>query len=79
MFYMFVVLLATKTDLRDDPSKNCYTIKEGEKLRRKIKAQSYKECSAKQLTGLTEVFEEAVRVHRNHSKTKSASHSCQIL
>lgn len=70
--------VATKTDLRNDPSIKCYTTEEGKKLRRKVKAQSYKECSALLNQGLKEVIEEAVRVTTNR-KTPKSQKVCQII
>lgn len=62
-------------DLRNDPSIQCYTTEEGKKLKRKVKARSYVECSALMNQGLQEVIEEAVRVAAN-IKTRQA---CQLL
>lgn len=73
-----VVVVATKTDLRNDPGTKCYTHEEGKKLRRKVKAQSYKECSALLNQGLREVIEEAVRVTTNR-KTPKSHGVCQII
>uniref|UniRef100_A0A646QHU4 RasRelC3 n=1 Tax=Hemiscolopendra marginata TaxID=943146 RepID=A0A646QHU4_9MYRI len=57
-----IVLVATKTDLRDDDAvKKAISPGEGKKLRSKIKAVKYVECSAKTRQGLKEVFEEAAR------------------
>lgn len=55
-----IVLVATKTDLRDE---DCETITtaEGKKLKRKIKAARLVECSALKGEGLNEIFIEAVR------------------
>uniref|UniRef100_A0A4D5RA19 Ras-related C3 botulinum toxin substrate 1 n=1 Tax=Scolopendra viridis TaxID=118503 RepID=A0A4D5RA19_SCOVI len=57
-----IVLVATKTDLRDDEAvTKAIGPGEGKKLRSKIKAVKYVECSAKTRQGLKEVFEEAAR------------------
>ncbi|XP_046393539.1 ras-like GTP-binding protein RhoL [Ischnura elegans] len=66
-----IILVATKTDLRqnpgndDDPKKpaveDLIQNSEGKKLRQRIKAAGYVECSAKNGDGLQEVFETAVR------------------
>lgn len=74
-----IVLVATKTDLRDDPSIACYSPEEGRKLKRKVKAQSYMECSALRNEGLKEVFIEAIRVYRKSKNKKPTTRQCQIL
>lgn len=75
-----IILVATKIDLREDPSILCYTPEEGKKLKRKIKAQSYMECSALQMRGLDELFIEAIRVHKqNTAKPKRKTQQCNIL
>ncbi|XP_050306792.1 ras-like GTP-binding protein RhoL [Anthonomus grandis grandis] len=73
-----IVLVATKTDLREDPSIKCFTPADGKKLKRRIKAQSYKECSALRSEGLQEIIEEAVRVVQRF-KHKKHQHACTIL
>ncbi|KAF5307791.1 hypothetical protein FQR65_LT06663 [Abscondita terminalis] len=73
-----IVLVATKIDLRSDPTKETVTEKEGKKLRRKIKAESYIECSAKERTNLKEVFEEAVRCS-GRKKVGNPTRPCVIL
>ncbi|XP_031345936.1 ras-like GTP-binding protein RhoL isoform X1 [Photinus pyralis] len=73
-----IILVGTKIDLRQDPTKEIVTEKEGRKLKRKIKAESYIECSAKYRTNLDQVFEEAVRCS---VKKKEWNHTrpCTIL
>ncbi|XP_076271091.1 ras-like GTP-binding protein RhoL [Rhynchophorus ferrugineus] len=73
-----IVLVATKIDLRDDPSIKCYTTEEGKRLKRKVKAQSYKECSALNNEGLEEIFIEAIRVVLKY-KVKKQKTECSIL
>lgn len=65
-----IVLVATKIDLREDPTQDVIATAEGKKMRDKIKAAKYIECSAKNMQGLTEVITEAVRsaVHKSSSK-----------
>jgi len=74
-----IVLVATKIDLRDDPSLACYTPEEGKKLRRKVKAQGYAECSALRLEGLDEVFIEAIRVYKKSKNKKPRPKQCRLL
>ncbi|KAJ8979539.1 hypothetical protein NQ317_017687 [Molorchus minor] len=74
-----IVLVATKTDLRDDPSILCYTPEEGKKLRRKVRAQSYMECSALRSEGLDAVFIEAIRIYRKYKDKKPKTRECRIL
>lgn len=65
-----VILIATKTDIRNDPTEDTITTAEGKKMRDKIKAIKYFECSAKTGVGLDEIFVEAVRssVNKHHKK-----------
>lgn len=72
------VLVATKIDLRDDPSIKCYTPEDGRKLKKKVRAQSYKECSALRNEGLEDIFVEAIRVVRKFNVKKPAP-ICNIL
>ncbi|KAF2887975.1 hypothetical protein ILUMI_18198, partial [Ignelater luminosus] len=75
-----IILVATKVDLRADPSVETISEKEGKKLKRRIKAESYIECSSKDRINLREVFEEAVLCSANvKKKTSSNSRSCVFL
>lgn len=65
-----LILVCTKIDLRsDEATRNLMSAQgttpithaEGEKVSREIKAKRYLECSAKQGTGVSEVFDAAVR------------------
>ncbi|KAL0477893.1 Ras-related protein Rac [Acrasis kona] len=67
-----VLLVGTKTDLRDDASvvnklreKNLdlITTEKAEELRNAIKAVKYIECSARTQTGIKQVFDSAIRAH----------------
>ncbi|EFA04536.1 ras-like GTP-binding protein RhoL [Tribolium castaneum] len=73
-----IVLVATKIDLRDDPSVHCYSTQDGKKLKRKVKAEGYVECSAKTREGLKEVFEEAIRAYKK-TKIKARQVNCALL
>ncbi|CAG2068877.1 unnamed protein product, partial [Timema podura] len=55
-----IVLVATKTDLREDDP-DCVSTAEGRKMKQKIRAARYAECSAINGEGLQEVFVEAIR------------------
>lgn len=70
---------ATKVDLRNDPSLACYSPEEGKKLKRKVRAQGYMECSALMFQGLEEVFIEAVRVYRKSKNKTPRTRQCRIL
>jgi Rho family protein len=61
------ILVGTKTDLRDGPEKQTLyenispvTYKEGTEIAKELGAQ-YMECSSRHQTGVSEIFEEAVR------------------
>jgi Ras-related C3 botulinum toxin substrate 1 len=67
------VLVATKTDLRDNPSSDEARLlkkrgivpissEEGAKMAQEIGAAAFKECSARNQHGLKELFEEAIRL-----------------
>lgn len=53
--------IGTKSDLRISESNEIITPHECKKMKKKIKACKYMECSAKMQEGLDEVFIEAVR------------------
>lgn len=78
-----IVLVATKIDLRNEvaeenkESANFTTTQEGKKLKKKIKAIGFVECSALRQQGLKEVFVEAVRAVTKKSQVKSRP--CKIL
>ncbi|KAI4460293.1 rho family gtpase [Holotrichia oblita] len=57
------ILVGTKNDLRevDDPTLKLISVKEGKKLARKIGAERYLECSAKNITTFDDIVVEAVR------------------
>ncbi|RZC41373.1 Ras domain containing protein, partial [Asbolus verrucosus] len=65
-------------DLREDPSVRCYATADGKKLKRKVRAQGYVECSAKNRQGLNDVFVEAIRIHRKN-KVKAHNSNCVLL
>ncbi|CAG0900967.1 unnamed protein product [Cyprideis torosa] len=52
--------------------------KEGHRMKGKVKANGFVECSARTGSGLQEVFEEAVRIALRES-TKTTKRSCRIL
>ena len=65
-----LLLICTKTDLRDDPQTRSLmaaqgtapiSALEGEKVAKEIGAKRYLECSAKEGRGVREVFDAAVR------------------
>ncbi len=56
-----IVLVGTKSDVRIDGSPKFITKAGGTRLKSKIGARSYVECSAKTRENLSKVFEEAVR------------------
>ncbi|KAL1491320.1 hypothetical protein ABEB36_011933 [Hypothenemus hampei] len=68
-----IVLVATKADLRDEPTIKCYSPEDGKKLKRKIGARRYVECSALRNQDLNRVIEEAVRVTKNGKQKPTCS------
>lgn len=76
-FFLFIVK-GTKLDLRVAGSEKFVTIQDGKKLQKKIGAYSLVECSAKNRTRLTEVFEEAVRAVEKKDPSKRVT-NCSIL
>lgn len=69
----------TKSDLRVAGSEKFVTIQDAKKLQKKIGAFSLVECSAKNRTRLTDVFEEAVRAVEKKSTNFGKSRNCIIL
>lgn len=77
-----IILVGTKLDLREDKEETNKLESEGKsplkyvdglKLKRKIGAEKYLECSAKTMTNVHQIFEEAIRaalVHMNPKPTK---------
>jgi len=75
-----ILLVGTKSDLRDtQQQEDTISTAEGRKLRARINATKYVECSAKTRHGLDEVFQEAVRCTLANSQTKKKNHRCVIL
>lgn len=86
-----VILVATKTDLRDDSNailrldeRNMKPIifEEGNKLAKEIDATKYLECSAKNLQGVRALFDETIRAtFKTNPKPgkKSKKAKCSIL
>lgn len=85
-----IVLVATKTDLRNDAKVkeelkrwNSEPIKrdDGEQLCKRIGASGFLECSAKEKLGLSEIFDTVARVTTNAEKFKQSKSKsvCQLL
>lgn len=74
-----ILLVGTKADLREDPNEDLVSEKAGNKLKKKIKAESYLECSAKNMTGLDEIFEEALRLGSRAKTRKPGTKSPSCL
>lgn len=80
--YVPIVLVATKTDLRQENAENTLiSSKEGHRLAESIGAAYYLECSAKQLTGVKEVFETAARAYLSPTsrKVKENRQNCNLM
>ncbi|XP_053978175.1 ras-like GTP-binding protein RhoL [Hylaeus anthracinus] len=56
-----VVLVGTKGDLRNTENDNTISIKDCKKMKKKVKAYKYIECSALKRENLEDVFVEAIR------------------
>lgn len=57
----FILLIGTKGDLRNQENVDTITFKECKKMKKKVKAYKYVECSALKCENLEEVFTEAIR------------------
>lgn len=68
----------TKVDLRQEQNLEHVTEQEGKKLKRKIKATAYVECSAKEMFNLETIFITAVRAAVRKTHTKRV-HQCVLL
>jgi small GTP-binding protein len=76
-----IILVGTKKDLRDDPSKmkqEPVKTEEGKAMAEKIGAVAYLETSAKTKEDVREVFESCVRAALTNSKLKKKK-GCNIL
>lgn len=74
-----LILVGLKTDLRQDSTKSdILTVSDGKRLKNKIKAEKYVECSAKTRDGLTEIFEEACRAALKQ-KPNTVKKNCILL
>ncbi|KAK6633507.1 hypothetical protein RUM43_001086 [Polyplax serrata] len=72
-----IVLVGTKTDIRNEKDSEHISHAEGKKLKNKIKAFAYMECSAKLMEGLDEIFLTAIRAVIK--KPMKSQKSCVIL
>jgi len=75
------LLVGTKIDLREDKNRKppCLKPSDGEKMREKIKAVKYLECSALTQQGLKAVFDEAILAALEKPKPIKTSKRCIIL
>ena len=82
------ILVGTKLDLRDNMgelerlrsrNQKPITITQGEAMRKKISAISYKECSALTQAGLKDIFDEAIKVVLFPEQQKKKKSKCLIL
>ncbi|KAK9512918.1 hypothetical protein O3M35_001229 [Rhynocoris fuscipes] len=72
-----IILVATKTDLRETQADTLTPI-DGKKMRRKIRAVKYVECSALKGEGLREIFIEAVRACLKKTRYKK-TRTCPVV
>ena len=82
------ILVGTKLDLRDNPEeierlrerrKSPITQKQGEAMRKKIRAVAYMECSALTQAGLKYIFDEAIRIVLFPDPDKKKEKGCKLL
>lgn len=82
------ILVATKIDLRDDPTtieklrkkgQKPITFSQGESLAREVRALKYLECSALTRQGIKEVFDEAVKTVLGAKPTEKKRSRCKVL
>jgi len=57
-----IILVGTKTDLRDPANEDHITTKQGEHLAKELKMQSYLECSAKNPDSVGKIIVDAIRI-----------------
>jgi Ras-related C3 botulinum toxin substrate 1 len=72
-----IILVGTKTDLRNEKGGDSIDKSEGVAMAKKIKAVKYLECSAKLNEGVKEVFDAAIRA--GWTKIHGKKRSCTIL
>ena len=65
-----VILVGTKTDLRNKKDATTITYKEGARLAKKSGVRKYVECSAKELNSVKAVFGEVMHEHFKNEKTR---------
>ncbi|KAL7716479.1 small monomeric GTPase [Entamoeba marina] len=75
-----IMVIGTKTDLREDPKEmqslqengeTAHVKEDGEKLAKELNALAYMECSALTREGLNEIFEQAIRFTLNKGDTQT--------
>lgn len=74
-----IVLVGTKSDLREDGNPEHVTFAQGEQLRKDIKAEKFVECSAKANTGVKNVFDAVIRTCVAVKVPKKPKTKCVIL
>ncbi len=82
------ILVGTKLDLRDNATEverlrvrtqKPISAAQGEAMRKKISAISYKECSALTQAGLKDIFDEAIKVVLFPEQQKKKKSGCTLL
>eukprot|EP00483_Globobulimina_turgida_P000371 UN00371 len=74
-----IIIVATKTDIREENNPNHITSQEGQKLVKELSAVAYVECSAKTMNNINGVFDVAIRAVLNPKKKKKKKKLCKIL
>lgn len=82
------ILVGTKLDLRDNTAEveklrsrrqSPVTQQQGEAMRKRIQAVTYKECSALTQVGLKDIFDEAIKVVLFPESKKKKKNGCVVL
>ncbi|XP_012279005.1 ras-like GTP-binding protein RhoL [Orussus abietinus] len=68
-----IVLVGTKGDLRNEEGPDIISLRECKKMKKKIKAFKYVECSAMKQEGLEEVFVEAIKAVLKKPRSRKLS------
>jgi len=74
-----IILVATKTDLRNDESRKMIEAKDGKNMADELGAVGYLECSARTGDGIQGVFDQAIRAVLAPQRPNKRRTICEIL